>query len=236
MAMKKDPSIAEASVSGFDCSVFSLVGSSSPAYAVCDVAHDEARLGYPIARDNLSPDLGARAQVPPALRDLRFRVERSGRVRTKSAKLSADILKIARGSVVPQANLAGICNLVSQRFRDAIGDAVANCCEFVPTELVGSEQRWYVLWVNSIEDAVDELRSDLQVLSWRDNGDELLNPRRLVFKRREAAAPMLFRLSQWRYFLEGDLCSMAFVDLLQQRGLRGAEWISAGGTGPFVSI
>jgi hypothetical protein len=231
--MKQDRSIRHAVSAGFDCSVFGLEGSVNPYYAVCAVAHDEAAQGFPIAVDNISPCLQARKEAPGLLKQLRFRLVRNPRARRKS-QAAADIIKVARGSIDPPAAIIGFSSLVSERFCHEMADDLQTECHFVPVDVEDCAEKWFALWVTTLEPAIDEQRSRLEVMSWRATGEEVLRPLRLAFHIDPLSVKYLFRVSQWRYFLDQDLCTPQFADLLRKHKLLGAEFTCAGGTGPFV--
>jgi hypothetical protein len=232
---KRDPTLEEAIAQGFDCTAFAIYASVSPFYAVGDVPHDEHALGYPIACDERTPDASCRLSAPDPLRALSFRIEANPRARASALArgIATDAINISPAGAEPPCSFRGIHTLVSGRARGLLEPHIATECAFVPTQLKGASGEWFVLWVTNVVDNVDVAQSRLEVLDWRSNGEELLRPQRLAF-RPSAQVRHLFRLPQWRYFRDDDLCTPAFRELVRQCGLTGFDWIVAGGTGPFL--
>ena len=204
-------------------------GNPKPRYAVGASAHNEAALGFPVARDEQQTDFEARKQVPPALRALTFKLADAGVGRGTANTVLPDALHISRGGVDPECEFAGISTLVSERARDALQPHVADECVFVESDLLRMPGRWFVLWITKIADPVDTARSDLSVWTWRSDGAEVLRPKRLAFNESLGEVRHLFRLPQWRYMFDQDLCTRQFRDLVEAHRLSGFEWIALPG-------
>jgi hypothetical protein len=232
---KMDPTLAEAIDRGIDCSAFAIFASVNPFYAVGAIPHDEHALGFPIACEERTPDPRCRKTVPEALHKLSFRIVANERASPSALRrgVATDAIHIANASSNPECSFVGFHTLVSARAREAIESVDSDECVFIRTELQGVDGDWSIMWIKNVVDAVDLERSNLEVLSWRDNGDELLRPKRLFFKELEDVK-LFFRLPQWRYFRDDDLCTNAFRELVEKFRLTGFSWITGGGTGPFL--
>lgn len=117
----------------------------------------------------------------------------------------------------------GFNSCVSQRCADILAPHVGHNCRFIPLDVPGAPFPYYVLWVTTVADVLDEDASAFGVP--RTDGFKTLI--RAKFKP-AAADALLFRLPGGRYFgHDEDYASEAFVDLCQHHRLTGFEFMEA---------
>lgn len=214
--------------------VFAISGSTRPYYVVGNEKYSEIDEGFPISRDDVERDLGARRVVPSRLTELDFRVAHILGESAADVRCQADALMIARGGVEPRFDIAGVTTIVSQRAKDALSPHVADECEFPEASVRGMYGRWFFLWVKKILDPVDYEKSDLRVVRWGADGGAVYRPNRLVFDQERVNSSYLFRLPQWLFQWDKDLCTGRLVELIRRCKLKGFVLTSDAGTGRFL--
>ena len=218
----------EALAVGFDPAVARVMGDSNRIEISLAFSHNEHKLGYPISADRRIKALNAREIVPPALSDLKFFSKPSDDHRVKAKFLDA----IEINSFTPNGGiLLGFDCAVSEVARDKLIPFLKDECTFVPIEIQGVPQPYYIMWVHKIYDALDEERSRL--------GDDELSPERkrpfrAVFHLDKIDATYLFRVPQWKYDMDCDLALKPFRDLVKQLKISGFSFQAGGKFGPLL--
>lgn len=218
----------EALESGFDPAVARVGGDSNYIEIKSILAHNEHKLGYQISVDRRIQSLDARMTVPSALYALKFESRPSDDRRVKARFL--DVIGI--NPFTPDGGiLLGFECIVSESARDKLAPYLKDECTFVPVELAGAPQPYYILWVHKICDSLDEERSRL--------GDDDFTPGkkrpfRAVFHLDKINATYLFRVPQWKYDMDCDLALTSFRDLVHDLKITGFTFQAGGKFGPLL--
>jgi hypothetical protein len=223
----------EAIQKGFDPSVVAAYGNIDFLHIFSAQFHDEIDLGYPISTDERVHELSARLDVPPILHTMKFKCEPWPDRRIKPRFLDVMGLSSLTGDSSKRGgSLRGIRTIISQSACDKLAPYLKNECVFVPTEVEGAPEPYYILWVRTICDAIDENHTSLA----RDLiFPNKMRPIRPVFRLDGVSAKYLFRLPQWKYItMDCDLASKAFRDLVKQLNIKGFEFRAGSLMGPLV--
>lgn len=226
----KKISDAEAIERGYNLDVMPVWGEMERMEVVSTVAHNEYDLNFPISVDSRIHTLEARMAIPSDLYKLKFRSIPPHDHRIKPKFMDA----IGLSNATPDNGiLLGVSTIVSESARDKLLDFLDGECSFIPVEVIGAPQQYYILWVHKICDALDESRSRLT-----DASDNMYKnwkrPMRTVFQMEKITAKYLFRLPQWKYDMNRDIATPAFRDLVRDQKISGFNFQAGGIYGPFL--
>ena len=203
----------EALAKGFDPAVCRISGDYNHVSVNPLSLHHEIKLNFPISVDTLIHSFDARTEVPPLVSSFRFE---SGPPHERKVKVKfLDALSIDRHTL--DCFILGMDTLVSESARDKLAPFLKEECSFIPVDLVGAPQPYFVMWIHKICDAIDEERSLLGNDDWNPLKKR---PFRAAFHLNKIDAHYLFRVPQWKYSMDCDLALKPFRDLVEKLKIR----------------
>lgn len=125
---------------------------------------------------------------------------------------------------------------VSQRAMEKLLPYVREECEFIPAEIEGAKQPYYLLWVTKLIDALDYERSALQDVPWAEaDGTRLKRVRDFSFHESVLRGCLLFRLPGKGLSEDclKNFCTDDFVELVKQLEIDGFTF-STGQSGTLL--
>lgn len=184
----------EAVQEGYDPTVVASYGNIDYFCIFAAQFHHEINLNYPISIDERIHSLDARMEVPPMLKDMKFKSEVFPDRRIKPRFLDVMGLSPVTGEPPNRGGLlAGIQTIVSESARDKLAPYLKDECIFVPTCVEGAPEPYYILWVRTICDALIEEQSILRPVTHFPSKKSVF---RGVFDMNKVNVNYLFRLPQ----------------------------------------
>jgi hypothetical protein len=213
---------------GKDTSVCSVEGDGtklwvSPLTPLDEIVPSPWRVLYP---EDEIPDCNVRKTPPSVLSGLKFKaVLPEGKRGYARERCYQDAIT---------AGAIGFKTIVSESAANKLAPYLGDECIFVPVNLDGAPQTYYIMWLTKIYDAVDEKRS--MILDATYPGQK--RAFNVSFFLKDIEAKYLFRAPGWKYtagLLNKDLCLKAFRDLVLQLKLTGFCFYPAG-TGLLMKL
>jgi hypothetical protein len=185
-------------------------------------ATEPSRTSY-FCPELLTSDVNARAQAPAFPIWARHTLKPVGKRQTF----------IAADAIQGMGSWIGGDLFVSQTAAQALASHLKGQCIFVPAALENAPEPYYLLWVTTIVDALDEQRSMTKTVA----ESERKRVYEYVFREDAESGPFIFRLPGARYTLDSleNCCSDRFVELVASLGLDGFNF-STGNTARSRSL
>jgi hypothetical protein len=125
---------------------------------------------------------------------------------------------------------------VSEKAMERLQPHLEGECEFLPAEIDGVPEPYYLMWITKLVDALDREKSTMQAVSWTEpDGTRLKRIHDVVFHKDRLAGRLLFRLPGKGFSEDclSNFCTEDFVELVTKLQIDGFTF-STGRSGKLL--